>query len=101
MSNCSTRCPEDEKYKQILQKVCVWIKIRSNQGRCSNLFINKLDNMEKNQKQSRENFIKDIRPKSRQLFSSEQKMLKVMEALRGESFAAEICRKHGIGIAKG
>ena len=52
--------------------------------------------MEKKQKQSTENFIKDIRRKTRRLFSSEQKILIVMEALRGESSTAEICRKHGI-----
>ena len=52
--------------------------------------------MEKKQKQSTENFIKDVRRKTRRLFSSEQKILIVMEALRGESSTAEICRKHGI-----
>ncbi len=49
-----------------------------------------------NQKQSTENFIKDVRRKTRRLFSSEQKILIVMEALRGETSTAEICRKHGI-----
>lgn len=49
-----------------------------------------------NQKQSTENFINDIRRKTRRLFSSEQKILIVMEALRGESSTSEICRKHGI-----
>lgn len=49
-----------------------------------------------NQKQFTENFIKDIRRKTRRLFSSEQKILIVMEALRGESSTSEICRKHGI-----
>jgi len=52
--------------------------------------------MEKKQNQSTENFIKDIRRKTRRLFSSEQKILIVMEALRGESSTSEICRKHGI-----
>lgn len=47
-------------------------------------------------KQTTENFIKDIRRKTRKLYSSEQKILIVMEALRGESSVAEICRKHGI-----
>ena len=47
-------------------------------------------------KQSTESFIKDIRRKTRKLYSSEQKILIVMEALRGESSVAEICRKHGI-----
>lgn len=48
------------------------------------------------QKQSPENFIKDIRRKTRRIFSSEQKILIVMEALRGEDSVAAICRKHGI-----
>src|SRR5688572_13788181 len=47
-------------------------------------------------KQTSENFIKDIRRKTRKLYSSEQKILIVMEALRGEASVAEICRKHGI-----
>src|SRR5215217_9587627 len=48
------------------------------------------------QKQTPENFIKDIRRKTRKLYSSEQKILIVMEALRGEESVAAICRKHGI-----
>ena len=52
--------------------------------------------MEKRTKQSTENFIKDVRRKTRRLFSSEQKILIVMEALRGEDSVAAICRKHGI-----
>ncbi len=52
--------------------------------------------MEKKVKQSTENFIKDIRRKTRRIFSSEQKILIVMEAQRGESSVAEICRKHAI-----
>ena len=48
------------------------------------------------QKQTPENFIKDIRRKTRRIFSSEQKILIVMEALRGEASVAAICRKHGI-----
>lgn len=47
-------------------------------------------------KQTPENFIKDIRRKARRIFSSEQKILIVMEALRGEDSVAAICRKHGI-----
>ena len=47
-------------------------------------------------KQSAENFISDIRRKTRRIFSSEQKILIVMEALRGEDSVAAICRKHGI-----
>lgn len=52
--------------------------------------------METNKKQSTENFIKDIRRKTRRLFSSEQKIMIVMEAMRGEASVAEICRKHAI-----
>lgn len=52
--------------------------------------------MEANKKQSTENFIKDIRRKTRRLFTSEQKIMIVMEALRGELSTAEICRKYGI-----
>lgn len=48
------------------------------------------------QQQSPENFIKEIRRKTRRIFSSEQKILIVMEALRGEDSVAAICRKHGI-----
>lgn len=47
-------------------------------------------------KRSTENFIKDIRRKTRKLYSSEQKILIVMEALRGEDSVAAICRKHSI-----
>jgi transposase len=50
----------------------------------------------KPQKPSTENFVKDIRRKGRRLYSSEQKTLIVMEAIRGETSIAEICRKHGI-----
>ena len=52
--------------------------------------------MESNKKQSTENFIKDIRRKTRRLFTSEQKIMIVMEALRGENSTAEICRKYSI-----
>jgi transposase len=47
-------------------------------------------------KQTPGNFVKDIRRKARRIFSSEQKILIVMEALRGEDSVAAICRKHGI-----
>ena len=52
--------------------------------------------METNNKQSTENFIKDIRRKTRRAFSSEQKIMIVMEALRGENSVVELCRKYGI-----
>jgi len=50
----------------------------------------------KSKKPSTESFVKDIRRKTRRLFTSEQKILIVMEAIRGESSVAEICRKYGI-----
>jgi len=52
--------------------------------------------METNHKQSTENFVKEVRRKTRRLFTSEQKILIVMEAMRGEISVAEICRKYGI-----
>jgi len=55
--------------------------------------------MEQNKKQSTENFIKDIRRRTRRLFSSEQKIMIVMEAQRGEQSVAELCRKHAISQA--
>ena len=39
-----------------------------------------------------ENYIKDIRRKTRRLFTAEQKVLIVMEALRAEISVAELCR---------
>jgi len=47
-------------------------------------------------KNTPENFIKDIRRKTRRMFSSEQKILIVMEGLRAETSVAELCRKHQI-----
>ena len=43
-----------------------------------------------------ETYLKDIRRKTRRLFTAEQKILIVMEALRAETSIAELCRKHGI-----
>ena len=42
-------------------------------------------------KKTAENFIKDIRRKTRRIFSSEQKIQIVMEALRAEMSVAELC----------
>lgn len=50
----------------------------------------------KSKKPSTENFVKDVRRKARRLFTSEQKILIVMEAIRGEATVADICRKYGI-----
>ncbi|MEG1265024.1 MAG: transposase, partial [Myroides sp.] len=45
-------------------------------------------------KKSAENFVKDIRKNTRRIFTAEQKILIVMEALRAETSVAELCRKH-------
>ena len=47
-------------------------------------------------KSTPETYLKDIRMKTRRLFTAEQKILIVMEALRAETSIAELCRKHGI-----
>ncbi len=47
-------------------------------------------------KSTPETYLKDIRRKTRRLFTAEQKILIVMEALRAETSIAELCRKHGI-----
>lgn len=52
--------------------------------------------METSKKQTTENFIKEVRRRTRRNFSSEQKIMIVMEALRAESSVAEICRKYSI-----
>ena len=54
----------------------------------------------KPQKSTTENFVKDIRNKTRRIFTSEQKILIVMEAIRGENPVAELCRKYGIHQAQ-
>ena len=54
----------------------------------------------KPKKSTAENFVKDIRRKTRRLFTSEQKILIVMEAIRGEMPVAELCRKYGIHQAQ-
>lgn len=65
------------------------------------LFIIKRFNMEtKAKKSTTENFVKDVRRKTRRLFTSEQKILIVMEAIRGETSVAELCRKYGIHQAQ-
>ncbi len=52
--------------------------------------------METNKKQKTENYIKEIRRKTRRIFSSEQKITIVMEAQRAEISVAELCRKYSI-----
>ena len=60
------------------------------------MFIFKTIVMETNQKQSTENFVKEVRRRTRRVFTSEQKILIVMEAMRGELSTGAICRKYGI-----
>lgn len=43
-----------------------------------------------------EKLIKDIRRNTKRIFTSEQKVLIVMEGIRGEVSIAELCRKYGI-----
>jgi len=50
----------------------------------------------KPQTNSAESFVKEIPRKAGRLFTSEQKILIVMEAIRGENRVTEICRKYGI-----
>lgn len=45
-------------------------------------------------KQTPENFVKDVCRKARKIYSSEQKILIVMEALRGEEWIAAMWRNH-------
>src|SRR5574344_281802 len=43
-----------------------------------------------------EKFIKEIRRATKRIFTSEQKVLIIMEGIRGEMSIAELCRKYGI-----
>lgn len=47
-------------------------------------------------KKTPEKFVKDIRQNTRRLFTAEQKILIVMEALRAEISISELCRKYSI-----
>ena len=40
--------------------------------------------------------LKDIRRNTKRIFTSEQKVLIVMEGIRGEHSIAELCRKYGM-----
>lgn len=43
-----------------------------------------------------ESLLKDIRRNAKRIFTSDQKVLIIMEGIRGESSVAELCRKYGI-----
>ena len=45
---------------------------------------------------SSEFLLKDIRRNTKRIFTSEQKVLIVMEGIRGEQSIAELCRKYSI-----
>ncbi len=45
---------------------------------------------------SSESLLKNIRRNTKRIFTSEQKVLIVMEGIRGEHSIAELCRKYGI-----
>lgn len=40
-----------------------------------------------------ESLLKDIRRNTKRIFTSDQKVLIIMEGIRGESSVAELCRK--------
>ena len=48
------------------------------------------------QQRTLESLLKDIRRNTKRIFTSEQKVLIVMEGIRGEQSIAELCRKYGI-----
>ena len=48
------------------------------------------------QHDSSESLLKDIRRNTKRIFTSEQKVLIVMEGIRGEQSIAELCRKYSI-----
>jgi len=52
--------------------------------------------MRTEKKSTPETYLKDIRRKTRRVFTAEQKILFVMEALRAETSIAELCRKYAI-----
>ena len=47
-----------------------------------------------------ESLLKDIRRNTKRIFTSEQKVLIVMEGNRGEQSIAELCRKYSISSGK-
>lgn len=49
-----------------------------------------------NKKQSVTSMVKEIKRRTRRVFSSEEKIKIVLEGLRGEESVKEICRKYGI-----
>lgn len=52
--------------------------------------------MATSKKSTPEKYVKDIRNNTRRIFTAEQKILIVMEALRAETSIVELCRKYSI-----
>ena len=48
------------------------------------------------QQRTSESLLKDIRRNTKRIFTSERKVLIVMEGIRGEQSIAELCHKYGI-----
>ena len=48
------------------------------------------------QQRTSEFLLKDIRRNTKRIFTSEQRVLIVMEGIRGEQSIAELCRKYSI-----
>ena len=48
------------------------------------------------QQRTSESLLKDIRRNTKRIFTSVQKVLIVLEGIRGEQSIAELCRKYGI-----
>jgi len=53
-------------------------------------------NLSSSKLSSSESLLKDIRRDTKRIFTSEQKVLIIMEGIRGEQSIAELCRKYGI-----
>ena len=53
-------------------------------------------NLSSSKLSSSESLLKDIRRNTKRIFTSEQKVLIIMEGIRGEQSIAELCRKYGI-----
>lgn len=56
--------------------------------------------MKSPRKQTAENYIKEIIRKSRRIFTSEQKIQIVMEALRADMSISELCRKYSVNESR-
>ena len=53
-------------------------------------------NLSSSKLSSSESLLKDIRRNTKRIFTSEQKVLIILEGIRGEQSIAELCRKYSI-----